>query len=91
MVYFGYISFRIFFIKFKFSRVKACVVVWYGPNEGDGEERDRFWNDMDRTLDSIGNEYEINYAIFVNVPMDGLHSLWKFDIGSFAKGIEMVL
>ena len=29
-------------------------MVGYGPNEGDGEERDRFWNDMDRTLDSIG-------------------------------------
>ena len=34
-----------------------CVVVGYGPNEGDGEERNRFWNDMDRTLDSVGNGY----------------------------------
>ena len=31
----------------------------YGPNEGDGEERDRFWNDMNRTLDSIGNGYRL--------------------------------
>ena len=31
----------------------------YGPNEGDGEERGRFWNDMDRTLDSAGNGYRL--------------------------------
>ena len=30
-----------------------CVVVGYGPNEGEGEER--FWNDMGRALDSVGN------------------------------------
>ena len=28
---------RILLIKFKLSRVKVCVVVGYGPNEGDGE------------------------------------------------------
>ena len=39
---FGYVSSRIFWIKLKFSRVKVCVVVGYGPNEEDGEERDRF-------------------------------------------------
>ena len=33
------VSSRILSIKFKFSRVKVCVVVRYGPNEGDGEER----------------------------------------------------
>ena len=31
------------------------MVVGYSPNEGDGEERDKFWNDMDRNLDSIWN------------------------------------
>ena len=30
----------------------------YGPNK-EGEERDRFWNDMDRTLNSIGNGYRL--------------------------------
>ena len=34
------VSSRILWIKFKFSRDKVCVVVGYGPNEGDGEERD---------------------------------------------------
>ena len=33
------------------------MVVGYGPNERDGEERERFWNDMDKTLDSVGNGY----------------------------------
>ena len=36
----GCVSPRILWIKFKFSRVKVCVVVGYGPNEGDGEERE---------------------------------------------------
>ena len=31
---FGCVSSRILWIKFKFSRVKVCVVVGYGPNEG---------------------------------------------------------
>ena len=53
---FGCVSSRILWIKFKFSRVKVCVVVGYSPNV-EGEERDRFWNVMDRTLDNIGNGY----------------------------------
>ena len=60
VVHFGCISSRIIWIKFKkFSRVKVCVVVGYGPNEGDGEERDRFWNDMDRASDSLRNGYRL--------------------------------
>ena len=35
----GCVSSRILWIKFRFSRVKACVVVGYFPNEGEGEER----------------------------------------------------
>ena len=41
VVKFGSISAR----KFKFSRVKVCVVVVYGPTEGD-EEREMFWNNL---------------------------------------------
>ena len=33
------------------------MVVRYGPNERDVEEIERFWNYMDRTLDSVGNGY----------------------------------
>ena len=49
----------LFRIKFKFSRVKVCLVVGYGPNEGIGEERERFWNDMDRIMDRVGNRYRL--------------------------------
>ena len=49
------VSIRILWIKFKFSRVKVFVVVGYGSNEGDGEEWDKFWNDMDMILDRVGN------------------------------------
>ena len=51
---------------FKFSRVKVCVVVGYDPNEGDGEERDCLWNDMDRILDSVGNRYRLCILGYLN-------------------------
>ena len=35
------------------------MVAGYGPSEGDGEERDRFWNDKNRTLDSVLNRYRM--------------------------------
>ena len=56
---YGYVSSRILCIKFKFSRVKVCVVVGYDPSEGDGEERDRFWKDMNRILDRVANGYRL--------------------------------
>ena len=28
-----------------------CQVMGYGPNDGDGEERDKFWNYLDRVVD----------------------------------------
>ena len=31
----------------------------YGPNEGIGEESERFWNNLDRTVDRVGNEYRL--------------------------------
>ena len=56
---FGCVSSRILWIKYRFSRVKVCVVVVYGPNDGDSEERDKFWNDMDRILDRVWNGYRL--------------------------------
>ena len=44
---------------FKLLRVKVCVVLGYSLNEGDGEERARFWNNMDRILDRVGNGYRL--------------------------------
>ena len=57
---------RILWIKFKFSRVKICTVVGYGPNEGDGEERYRFWNEMDRILDRVWNGYRLCILRYLN-------------------------
>ena len=53
VVKFGYVSSRILWIKFKLSSIKICVMVGYSSNEGDGEEKNRSWNDMNKTLDSI--------------------------------------
>ena len=39
--------------------VKNYVVVGYGPNERDSEERERFWNDLDRVKDKVGNGYRL--------------------------------
>ena len=59
MIDFGCVSSRILWIRFKLLKDKGCVVVGYGPNEGIGEERDRFWNDMDRSMARVGNEYRL--------------------------------
>ena len=60
MIDFRCISSRILWIKFQFSRVKVCVVVGYGPNEGIGGERERFMNDMDRTIDRLSVLGDLN-------------------------------
>ena len=49
---FGCVSSRVLCIKFKFSRVKVCVVVGHGPNEGIAEE-------MDKTVDRLGSGYRL--------------------------------
>ena len=36
------VSSRILWIKFRFSRVKVCVVVGYSPNEGDMVRKEGF-------------------------------------------------
>ena len=35
------------------------MVVGYSLNEGNGEERERFWNDLDRNVDAVGNGYRL--------------------------------
>ena len=34
-------------------------MVGYSTNEGTGEEREMFWNDMERTMDTLGNGYRL--------------------------------
>ena len=42
-----------------YSSFQELQFVWWpmgcGPSERDGKERDRFWNNMDRILDRVGN------------------------------------
>ena len=66
VIKFGCVSSRILWIKFKFSRIKVCVVVGYGPSKGDSEERDRFWNNMYSILDRIGNGYRLCIPVALN-------------------------
>ena len=33
-------------------------MVCYGPNEGDGEEKERFWNEFNRIVDRVGIRYK---------------------------------
>ena len=34
-------------------------MVAYGPTKGDVEEREKFWNDLDRVADRVGNGYRL--------------------------------
>ena len=63
---FGCVSFRTLWAKFKFSRVKVFMVVVNGPTEGDVEERERLWNDLDRVIDRIGNGYKLCVLGYLN-------------------------
>ena len=43
------------------------MVVRYGPSGGDGEERNRFWNDIDRILDRVG----IGHRLYILGDLNG--------------------
>ena len=48
---FGFVSSRILWTKFKFSRVEVCVVVKYGTSEGECKERRKEYWILDRNMD----------------------------------------
>ena len=54
VINFGCVSSRLLRIKLVF-----CVEVKYGRSEGDGEERERFGNDLDRIVNRVGNWYRL--------------------------------
>ena len=35
------------------------MVGWFGPTEGDDEKSERFWNEMDKVEDRVGNGYRL--------------------------------
>ena len=43
---------RILWVKSKYPRRKECVVVVYGNTNRESEEKEKFWNDLDR----VGND-----------------------------------
>ena len=55
-----YKSARVLFAKFRFARVKVCVILVYGAVNGASEyERESFWNEVERTVDEVGNSYRV--------------------------------
>ena len=46
-------------LKFKFGRIKICVVVRYSPNVDDDGERDRFCNYLNTIVYRVGNGYRL--------------------------------
>ena len=60
LIDFGCVSSIVLWLKLTFSKVKVCVVVRYGPNEGNGKEREKFWNDSGSTVDRVmGIDYKL--------------------------------
>src|SRR5678816_3429211 len=55
MVDFVCVSTRILMVKFKFEKVKVCVVVMYGPSEGNVEENTIFWDNLNDILDRVSS------------------------------------
>ena len=35
------------------------MVAVYSPTEGEGAERGKFWNDLDKVVDRVGNGYKL--------------------------------
>ena len=48
---FGYVNYRILWIKFMFLRFKVCLVMGCSPNEGDGKK----WIGSGMTLTGVRN------------------------------------
>ena len=67
VVIFGCVTFRMLWVKFKFSSIKVCVVVEYSPTEGNVEEWEKLWSDLDRVQDKVGNLYKLCVLRDLNV------------------------
>ena len=60
VVGYGCVSSRMLWVKFKFARVKLCVVAVYGPcNDRKECEKDKFWNDLRNVMNKVGNGYRL--------------------------------
>src|SRR5678815_2301140 len=59
MVEFVCVSPRFLMVKFKFQKVKVCVVVTYGPSEGNVEESTIFWDNLNDVLDWVSRSFRL--------------------------------
>src|SRR5678816_3766985 len=57
MVDFVCVSTRILKVKFKFEKVKICVVATYDPSEGNVEESAIFWDNLNDVLDGVSRRF----------------------------------
>ena len=51
VIAYGFVKSKILCINLKFSKVKVYLVVGYDSTEGNGEERERLWNNLDTVVD----------------------------------------
>src|SRR5678815_4943822 len=52
-------STRILMVKFKFEKVKVCVVVTYFPSEGNVEESAIFCDNLNDVLDGVSRSFRL--------------------------------
>ena len=85
LVNFVCVSSRILMVKFKFARVKVCVVVAYGPSDNcAAEERVEFWNDLKGVLDRVNR----GFRVIVMGDFNGRIGVQKRDGITGAFGVE---
>src|SRR5678815_4492955 len=66
MVDFVCVSTRSLKVKFKFEKVKICVVATYDPSEGNVEKRTIFWDNLNDVLDG-GNRRFSSFATYLPI------------------------
>src|SRR5678815_5247476 len=66
MVDFGCVSTRSLKVKFKFEKVKICVVATYDPSEGNVEKSTIFWDNLNDVLDG-GNKRFSSFATYLPI------------------------
>src|SRR5678816_4642233 len=66
MVDFVCVSPRSLKVKFKFEKVKICVVVTYDPSEGNVEESTIFWDNLNDVLDGRNRRFS-SFATYLPI------------------------
>lgn len=60
MVGYECVNSRLLWVKLRFKKVKLCIVVAYGPcNDRSVREKDKFWRDLEKVMNAVGNGYRL--------------------------------